>query len=88
MVSLQDEFRPDALLFGETQSRIIVSVKDEHLSMFLNLAQEREVRVAVIGKTGGERLIVEHLGQKLIDTPVKEAFWAWKQAIPERFKII
>ena len=87
-VSLQDEFRPDALLFGETQSRIIVSVKDDHLSTFLDLAQEREVRAIGIGKTGGERIVIEHLGQKLIDISVPEALRAWKLAIPEKFKII
>lgn len=86
-ISLSDELRTDALLFGETQSRIIVTVKNHHLEKLLDLAQKKEVYASAIGKTEVDRLIIHHLYQKIIDIPVEQAFQIWKQAIPENFKI-
>lgn len=83
---LSDELRTDALLFGETQSRIVVTVKNHHLAKLLDLARKREVFTSVVGKTGGNRLIIHHLHQKIINIPVDQAFKIWKQAIPECFK--
>lgn len=86
-VDIPDEIRTDALLFGETQSRIIVTVKRPHLQELLDLAQKREVEARVMGKTGGDKLIIHHRSQKIIDLAVEQAFNIWKQAIPESFKI-
>ncbi len=86
-VSLEDNIRPDALLFGETQSRIVVTVKRENLERFLDLSKKRKVKVKVIGETGGERIIISHQNKKLIDIPVGDAYRAWKNAIPEAFRI-
>jgi phosphoribosylformylglycinamidine synthase len=86
-LSLQDHMRPDALLFAETQSRILVTVKDPHLKKFLDLAQRREVQVTILGKTGKDRIIIDHLNQRIVDIPVEKAFSVWKNAIPDRFKI-
>lgn len=85
-VSLQESIRPDALLFGETQSRIVATTKGENLKRLLDLAQERKVCVSVIGKTGGNRIIIDHLGQRLIDIPVVQAYSVWKKAIPDYFR--
>jgi len=87
LLDIPDEIRTDALLFGETQSRIIVTIKRQHLQEFLDLAQEREVEISVLGKTGGRRLIIHHCHQKIIDVDVEQAFYLWKQSIPESFKI-
>jgi phosphoribosylformylglycinamidine synthase II len=86
-VDIPDEIRTDALLFGETQSRIIVTIKRQHLQELLDLAQEREVEISVLGKTDGRRLIIHHRHQKVIDVDVEQTFYLWKQAIPESFKI-
>lgn len=86
IIALSDELRTDALLFGETQSRIVVTVKNHHLAKLLDLARKREVFTSVVGKTGGNRLIIHHLHQKIINIQVDQAFKIWKQAIPECFK--
>ena len=44
--------RPDAVLFGETQSRILVSCAPEHLERIMNGA----LPVTVLGATGGSEL--------------------------------
>jgi phosphoribosylformylglycinamidine synthase len=49
--------RLDAALFGETQSRFIVAVRDaEALAALQSLAADADVPLAVLGTTGGARL--------------------------------
>jgi phosphoribosylformylglycinamidine synthase len=84
-VNLIDTIRTDALLFGETQSRICVTVEAENKVRLFQLAEEREVPAAVIGKTGGERIIIEQGGEEIINLPVAKAYQAWKRAIPSLF---
>jgi len=86
-LKLQDKIRRDALLFGETQSRIVVTAKKQNVQKLINLAKKRKVKAAVLGETKGERITISHLGKKIIDIPVDEAYRAWKQAIPQIFKI-
>ncbi|HLG21938.1 MAG TPA: phosphoribosylformylglycinamidine synthase subunit PurL [Candidatus Manganitrophaceae bacterium] len=50
------EIRPDAFLFGESQSRIIVSVKEAHFPRLRKILEEGAVPFAVLGKTGGGSL--------------------------------
>jgi phosphoribosylformylglycinamidine synthase len=47
--------RPDAVLFGETQSRIVVSCAPEHLERIVNVA----LPVTVLGATGGGALKIK-----------------------------
>jgi len=87
-VDLQDEMRPDALLFGETQSRIVVTVKSPDLQKLLELARKKKIKATQIGKTGGKRIVISHNNQEIIDLTVEEAHRTWKNTIPEVFKII
>ncbi len=50
--------RRDALLFGESQSRIVLSVKAEAAETVLKAAQAMGVPAAKIGTVGGERLVI------------------------------
>jgi phosphoribosylformylglycinamidine synthase len=84
---MPDEMRSDALLFGETQSRIVITSKDQNHQKILDLAKDRQIKATAIGKTGGDRIIINHNGQKLLDVRVDEALKAWKGAIPEIFAI-
>ena len=86
-LNLQDEIRLDALLFGETQSRIVVSSKDKNIQKLLDLAKKRKVKTTILGKTGGDRTIISHLEKKIIDIPVRKAYTAWKEAVPKIFSI-
>ncbi len=85
-VKLQDPIRTDALLFGETQSRIIVSVKQDHVKQLHSLAKKKKVKTTLLGESGGNRIIIKHHENKVIDVPVKDALSAWKQSIPNIFK--
>ncbi|MBN2206516.1 MAG: phosphoribosylformylglycinamidine synthase subunit PurL [Candidatus Aminicenantes bacterium] len=87
VVELESELRPDALLFGESASRILVSVRPSALDRLLQLARDRKARAAAIGKVYGQSIVVGRAGFKLVDVTVREAHRAWKNAIPDLFKI-
>ena len=66
--------RWDAALFGEAQSRIVVSLGGEDLARFEALASEEGVPWARLGEVGGESLRVA----TLLDAPVEELRTAWE----------
>lgn len=86
-VRLSDDIRADSLLFGETQSRILVTAPSQYLSRLLDLAKDKGVSAKKIGVTGGTNVKIDHQDNTLIDLDVQTAFQAWKQAIPKLFKI-
>lgn len=47
------ELRPDALLFGETQGRIVVSLPVESWELLVELAASQGVPLTMLGTTGG-----------------------------------
>ena len=57
-VHLHDGLNPVASLFGETQSRIVVTVADEHADNLVGMLLAAEVPYSVIGTVGGERLTI------------------------------
>ncbi|MEX0763334.1 MAG: phosphoribosylformylglycinamidine synthase subunit PurL [Dehalococcoidia bacterium] len=65
--------RWDAALFGERQSRIILSLPKENLVEVERLASERSVPFAEMGSVGGNRL---QFGD-MLDVPLEQAADAW-----------
>ena len=64
--------RPDAVLFGETQSRIIVSCAPEHLERIVNVA----LPVTVLGATGGRSLKIKtSRGELAWDVAILRDVW-------------
>jgi phosphoribosylformylglycinamidine synthase len=79
--------RADALCFGETQSRIVVTTAPRDLDPLLKLARDLGITARMLGRTGGDRLILQQRGRTLIDVPVREAYSRWKMAIPDLFEV-
>ena len=78
--------RRDALLFGESQSRVVLSVKPENVDNVLATARLEGVPAAQIGTVGGERLIidVEPAKQALacrVDADVKSLLEKWGDSL-------
>jgi phosphoribosylformylglycinamidine synthase len=67
--------RGDVLLFSETPSRAVVSVRDE--PRLRELAAHHGVRWSRLGETGGDRLAITRAGRGLVDAPVTELHAAW-----------
>ena len=67
----------DALLFGESAGRIVVSCEPHHVERFERLAQQQGVPAAVIGRVGGARLTIG----PWIDVPVDDVNRAWRTGL-------
>jgi phosphoribosylformylglycinamidine synthase len=82
VLDLDDKIRPDALLFGEAQSRILLSASGTRLPKVIDLAAEKGVPAKVIGRTGGKELVIRQSGQEIIRLPIHRLIEAWKNALP------
>jgi phosphoribosylformylglycinamidine synthase II len=71
-------------LFGESASRIVVSVPSRHLDTVMAAAKEAEVTASEIGRVGGQRIRMSVNGVLAIDCEVSEAEGAWATAIERR----
>ena len=69
--------RWDEILFGELQSRIIVSVKPNKLKEFTSICLADEVKWIVLGHTGGNSFEINNL----INIPIKELRSVWDQGL-------
>lgn len=65
--------RWDVQLFGEQQSRIVISVKEGDVAEVMRLCIDYQVEVLNLGKVGGQRLCVPGL----LDVSVAEISDAW-----------
>ncbi|HMS85393.1 MAG TPA: phosphoribosylformylglycinamidine synthase subunit PurL [Nitrospira sp.] len=77
--------RNDAVLFGESQSRVVVSVKPSHRHAVLDHARSMGVPSDVIGTVSGDRLVIsvknEEIVDGMIDQPVSGLLDRWACAL-------
>lgn len=73
--------RLDALLFNETQSRVVVSVSPANVSAVLSLLEEKKVPARRLGTVAGSELVISANGQK-ISVPIAELHATWADSIP------
>ena len=78
--ALTSDLRTDALLFGETQSRVIVTVKTDMQTAFMDCAKRCNVSYTKIGECGGTALRIDDL----INSKVEELYTIYEEAIPRR----
>jgi phosphoribosylformylglycinamidine synthase len=60
-IEVEGGFRPDALLFGESHARMVVSVRRRHLTRLREIARREDVPISVIGEVRGRRLEIGDL---------------------------
>ncbi len=80
VIELQGAIRPDAMLFSESQSRIIVSLRKQQLGRLRELAAGHDVPVTVLGEVRGRRLVIN----PLIDVGLEDLAQVWSAALPRR----
>ena len=79
-------FAVNATLFGESASRIVVSVSSHHLDHVMAEAKAAGVTAREIGRIGGEHIRISVNGQVAIDSPVASAENAWATAIENKMR--
>ena len=83
-VDLKSDMRPDSLLFGESQSRIILSLDRKNLPASEGILRKHDVRFSIIGEVKRDRLIIRSNGEKLIDTESKLLHALWKNSLARK----
>ncbi|HSP98767.1 MAG TPA: phosphoribosylformylglycinamidine synthase subunit PurL [Candidatus Dormibacteraeota bacterium] len=79
-LEMEVAIRPDAWLFGESQSRVLLSVRRKHVNRLRELARDADVPCATIGEVRGRRLRIG----TLIDVSTADLRHAWADALAER----
>lgn len=77
---VRDPIRPDALLFGESQSRVIVSAPPQTKAAIEAEARRFGLAASLLGRVGGDRLQINDW----IDLPLEQIREVYESAIPRR----
>jgi len=80
VIEIEQRGHADALLFGESQSRIVVSLKERDYGRLQDIATHENVPMAVIGKVDGNRLAINDW----VRAPVQRLRNIWSTAL-ERY---
>ena len=75
-----------ATLFGESASRVVVSVARGREAELLALAAREQVPARRIGTVGGNRLQIAIDGRDVIDEPLETVERTWSTAIERYFE--
>ncbi|MGA9769740.1 MAG: phosphoribosylformylglycinamidine synthase subunit PurL [Blastocatellia bacterium] len=86
-VKIEGELSQAALLFSETPSRIVLSAAMEYVDKILELAQAHNVSASVIGRTGGDRLMIDVNGETIVNRSVAEVESAWRGVLPQTLEV-
>jgi phosphoribosylformylglycinamidine synthase len=80
-LALESTLRNDSLLFGETQSRIIISFPEEQTKEIEKLAAACPINFSLIGNVGGSDYTILVNGQEVIKQKIKVLKDIWKNSL-------
>jgi phosphoribosylformylglycinamidine synthase len=84
-LALDSEAVPEsAQLFGESPSRIVVSFAESATDRVREIAREFNCPFTLLGRVGGDRLVIEVNGTVGIDARVEELEQVWRASLAER----
>lgn len=83
-VNLDSSLRKDALAFGESQSRILVSFAPDNEENLMASAKQADVQFAVLGTVGGDQVDISINSETYIRQDVARLKEIWEQAL-ERY---
>ena len=84
-LDMTTELAPEALLFGESPSRIVISFDPEKLESVRRVVGECPFEI--IGRVNGDRLEVTVNGTSSISAPTAELEHAWSNALGSQLDI-
>jgi phosphoribosylformylglycinamidine synthase len=80
------KIRPDAMLFSESPSRVLITVREAKLYKLQALLDEQDSVYSILGKTGGASLTIQ-VGDKIsVDLSIKEMENAYQTGFRKHFE--
>jgi len=83
-IALQSQVRADALLFGESQSRLIISASGQAVKDIEEIAHHFNVPLSIIGKVKESGYSVSLNGRRLIKIDERYIFDIWDKALERK----
>ncbi len=83
IAGLDFNMRKDAVLFGEAQSRIVVSCPVESVEEVKRIAKRNNAPFRVIGRTGGDALKILDSGKYIINLKLDNVRNVWSNSLAE-----
>jgi phosphoribosylformylglycinamidine (FGAM) synthase-like enzyme len=77
----------EALLFGETPSRIILSFDESQRTRIERIAAQAGAPFRVVGRVGGGRLSISADGEERVSQPLAELETLWRDALGKRLQV-
>jgi len=75
-------YRHDSILFGEHQSRIVVSIVRSSVVKLTKMGKKWQVPLTFLGRVGGGNLVIEDC----IDLPLAKVKGAWRGGLAREIK--
>jgi len=82
-ISLQSQLRADAFLYGESQSRIIISAAEDAVKHIEKIAHHYNAPFSIIGKVKENGFSINVNGKKLLDMDQRHIFDIWDKALEQ-----
>jgi len=79
-------FGDTAALFGESASRVVVSVDPARMAELFELAAAADVPATPLGRVGGDRIRISIEGRPVVDESLREVEQLWSSAIDRYFE--
>ena len=79
-------FADVSALFGESASRVVVSVEHHRTAELLDLANDAGIPASVLGRVGGKRIRIAVGGRAVLDEPLSDLEQLWSGAIEKYFE--
>ncbi|MFC1708776.1 phosphoribosylformylglycinamidine synthase subunit PurL [Candidatus Omnitrophota bacterium] len=79
--NLNFDIRNDAVLFGESQSRIILSCNERNLDKIRSIATKFNAPFRIIGRIGGKEFKILSQGNELINIPLEKLSKEWADSL-------
>ena len=79
----ETDARLDAVLFGEAQSRVVLSAAPEHADALGRLVAEHGARATRIGTVGGDALVVSVGRRTILGVAVSDLARPYHAALPD-----
>jgi phosphoribosylformylglycinamidine (FGAM) synthase-like enzyme len=81
------EVSTEALLFGESPSRVILSFDESQRTRMERIAAQAAAPFRIIGRAGGDRLTISADGDEHISQPLAELETLWRNALGKRLQV-
>lgn len=85
-INLNSNLRMDSILFGETQSRVMISVSPDKIDQVVELAGKHDVPIENIGVIKGSTFKISINDQEFVNVDINELKKKWQQGFSSLFK--